>query len=161
MKPIKYFFIALFFILFALNVFAQKKNDRIFFLEFRFVKGTPQLVGMTAVKGKLKTRKGEAVLKPGYSFEVLSKENKILYKNSIENPAETVYEYPGENGEIKRTEIKKDTVNVTIRVPYCTNIDKVILYKVVDASALSKSSNTSPNEKYEFTIDHTLIKKEK
>lgn len=145
-------------ILFVSNVSAQKKNSKILFLEFRFIKGTPQLVGMTTVKGKLKTRKGDTLLKPGYTFEVLSKTSKVVYKNSIDNPVETVYEYPGENGEIKRAQIKQDTVNVTIRTPYCSSIDKIILYKVDGAKALAK---TSAKEKYEFKIDHALIKKEK
>ena len=87
----------------------------------------------------------------------MSKQKKVLYKNNFENPAETSYEYPGENGEIKRAEIKQDTVSVTLRMPYCSSMDKIILYNYSDEKSLSKSSS---NKKYEFQINHGLIKKE-
>ena len=157
MKNVKTFLLTAFLILFAINVTAQKKSNKILFLNFRFVKGMPELFSMTAVNGKLKTRKGKSVSKQGYSFKVLSKQEKVLYKNSFENPAGRSYEYPGENGEIKRAEIKQDTVNLTLRIPYCASIDKVILYKNANEGTLSKSSS---NEKFEFQINHGLIKKE-
>lgn len=157
MKNIKVILLTAFLILISISVFAQKKNDKILFVNFRFVKGTPELVSMTAVKGKLKTRKDNSKSEHGYSFEVVSKQKKVLYKNNFENPVEASFEYPGENGEIKRAEIKQDTVNVTLRMPYCSSIDKIILYNYTNEKSLSK---TSSGKKYEFQINHGSIKKE-
>ncbi len=159
-KEVKTWYLFAFLFLFAINVFAQKENNKILFMEFRFIKGIPQLISMTAVNSKLKTRKENLASNQGYSFEVLSGQEKILYKNNFENPAEIIYEYPGENGAIKKTEIKRDSANVTLRVPYSGDIDKVILYRNTGEKSLSKTSENSSSQKYEFRIDHSLIKEE-
>jgi hypothetical protein len=160
MKKIITLLLTVILILFAMDAFAQDKNGGILFLEFRFIKGTPKLISMTAVKGKLKTRKDILTSNQEYSFEVLSNQKKVLYKNSFENPAEISYEYPGENGEIKRAEMKRDTVNFSLRIPYSADIDKIILYRESGEKTLLKTTGISSGEKFEFRVDHALIKKE-
>ena len=145
---------------FTLNVSAQKKNDKILFLEFKFENGKPELTGMTSVKGKLKIRKQKKQNDNGTAVEVLSKKNKILFTDVIENPANAVYEYPGDNGEIKRAEAKSDVQTFFVRVPYCSSIEKVILYDNINSTSLQKNSAAPGGKKFEFKINHGLIKKE-
>ena len=155
MKTINKYLLTGVLLFFAVNCFAQNKTGKILFLDFQFINGVPQLTGMIAVKGKLKTRKEDAANRPGISLQVLSASNKLLYKNIIDNPDDVFYEYPGQNNEIKRTELKRDTANITIRVPYSTDIYKIILQRISAGESLSKSSASA---KYEFPINHSLIK---
>ena len=88
-----------------------------FFLHFHFINGTPELISMNVVNGKMKTYKNDFPEKPRYTYEIVSDQKEILYKNNFDDPTENIYEYPSDNGEIKRIAIKKDTVYYSIRVP--------------------------------------------
>ncbi len=159
MKKIKASLFTIAVLLVITNSLAQDKSNGILFLEFSFIKGTPRLISMKAVKGKLKNRKNVQASNKEYLFEVFSDHKSMLYKNSFENPAETIYEYPGDNGEIKRTKIKRDTANIILRIPYSPEINKIIIYKNVSSTALLKHTNETSYEKFEFPITHSLIEK--
>ena len=145
---------------FAANVSAQNNKGKILFLEFKIENGKPELTGMTAVKGKLKISKQKKQKDNGMAVEVLSKKNKILFTDVIENPTNAVFEYPGDNGEINRAEVKSDSQTFVVRVPYCEAIEKVILYNNKNGISLQKNNSSTNAEKFEFKINHGLIKKE-
>jgi hypothetical protein len=146
------FFIALTFLMFS-NTYSQKKSNGILFLEFKFDNGIPQLISTTLTKGKLKTRKSLRTNNQEFSLEVISKKSNVLYKTSVADPSTATYEYPGENGEIKRAEIKQDVQTVTVRIPYCSSVDKVILYKKNSNRSLQKTAKKNTGDKFEFNID--------
>ena len=153
MKLIKTFFLSASLLLFSINISAQEDCNKILFLHLQFIKGTPKLISMNLVDGKLKIPKNNLPEKSGYSFLVLSNQNKILYKDNFDDPNESVYEYPGDNGEIKRTVIRKDTLYISIRVPYSENISKITMFKT-GAEPTSSSFETI----YELNVNHSLIK---
>jgi hypothetical protein len=151
-----YFTIAL--LLFITGVFLAQVNDsKILFLEFRFIKGEPELLGMELVKGFLKTTKSVHIQGEGIAYSLVSSGNQLLYKYVTDDPSDGVYEYPADNGKFGRTTIKKDTVNLTLRVPYSSAIDKIILNKISGEKSLLKSSGKSTQSGYEFRIDHNKI----
>ena len=119
--------------------------------------GNPELVGMKAVAGKLKTHKKISSLNNGIEFTLLSSGEEVLYKNIIENPAECVYEYPAGDGKLGRTTIKQDTVSLTLRVPYSSTIEKIRLNIVNKTHSLNKTSSFTDQNGYEFPINHSKI----
>lgn len=138
-------------------MFPQSSNNKILFLDFKFVKGIPELAEMKAVAGKLKTNKNMQQLNNGIEFTLLSAEEKILYQNTTEDPTECVYEYPAGEGKIGRTTIKQDTVSLTLRVPYSSVIEKIKMKMINKTNQARKSSAFSDQTSYEFTIDHNKI----
>ena len=138
-------------------MFSQSTDNKILFLDFKFVNGNPELVGMKAVEGKLKKHKKIHSPNSGIEFTLLSAGDKILYQNIAEDPAECDYEYPAGDGKIGRTTIKQDTVCLTLRVPYSSGIEKIRLNLIDKTHSLSKTSGSSNRSSYEFTIDHNKI----
>ena len=151
--------INLFLILTAL-LFTQscaQEGNRILFLTFQFVKGEPHLVDMVSVKGELKTSKMKKQMPDEISFNVLSGNDVSLYSGYVADPTDQHLEYAGDNNQIGRVEVKKDSAETVIRIPYSADIQKVILKKPVSAESLQKKSGTGT---YTFNIDHSLIKKD-
>lgn len=138
-------------------MFPQSTDNKILFLDFKFVKGNPELIGMTTVAGKLKIHKNIPRLNNGIEFATLSSADNSLYQNTIEDPTECVYEYPAGEGKIGRTTIKQDTVYLTLRVPYSLAIEKIRLNVLNKTMQLNKSSASSNQNIYEFSIDHNKI----
>ena len=150
-------YMAVIIILFFCGKMFSQSTDKILFLDFKFVKGNPELVGMEAVEGKLKIRKNIPMLNNGIEFTTLSSSDNILYQNTTEDPTECVYEYPAGDGKIGRTAIKQDTVYLTLRVPYSSTIEKIRLNVLNKTKQLNKSSESSNQNIYEFSIDHNKI----
>ncbi len=150
---------ALILLLLAGNIFPQEASNKILFLDFNFVNGEPSLIGMTVVEGKLKVRNNPPTANSGIEFSVISAEENVLYKNTIDDPSECVYEYPAEEGKIGRASIKKDTLNFSLRVPYTSSIEKIRLNILNSSSSLNKSQVQSNG--FEFTIDHNKIQNRK
>lgn len=149
------------FLLLAGEILAQSGVDKILFIDFVLVKGQPFLTEMTIVDGKLKRIKQSPKRSNDIEFSVLSSEGKTLYQNSVENPAECVYEYPAGEGKIGRTTIKKDSTGFSIRIPYSFAINNLLLNVPGQTSSLNKSSNEPEKNMYDFIINHNKIKSRK
>lgn len=159
MKQVITIFIGAVLFLTAISHFAQQSSSRILFVNLTFINGTPEITSMRSVKGKLKTKKSDSKTNNVIGYEVVSKSSKILFKGEIEDPSVTVYEAPSETGEIKSVVVQKDSAQTTIRMPYCANIDHLILFKG-EKAGLMKSKSSNENNKFILSIDHALIKKE-
>ncbi len=152
--------VAVLFIFIFLNTNAQLKNDRILFVEFEYVNGIPEIINMKTTSGKLKTGKQTNKFKQDFYFEALTKENELFYMSTINDPAKTVYEYPGENGEIKSTTVQSNNKIFYIRLPYNEAVNKLIVYKTNLENKLNKESQNPSRNKFEFLINHAAITKD-
>lgn len=156
MNRLKILLIFLIAVIAAVNTSGQDKKNEILFVEFNFQNGSPEIVKMEVFPGKLKQPRKKRKINTEYSFEALSKKNNVLYSAAIENPDKLVYEYPSENGEIKRAEISRENKNAIIRLPYCSQLEKIVLYKNSAGPSLKKAVT----DKFEFVIKHADIKKD-
>ena len=132
-------------------------NHKILFLDFKFIKGEPQLVGMQIAKGILKVKRSLPIHSEGVKLTLLSAEDNLLYQNIEADPTESVYEYPSVGGKIGRAVIHKDTVDCTLRVPYTAAIYKIVLNRITPGNNLPTSLARQRQPEYEFRIDHSKI----
>ncbi len=147
-------------IILFINTNAQFKNDRILFVEFEYVNGKPKIINMKTTGGKLKTGKQTNKIEQDLYFEALTKEKELLYTSTINDPTKTVYEYAGENGEIKSTTVQSDNKIFFIRLPYNEAVNKLVIYKTNAEDKLNKTAQSSSRNKFEFLINHAEIKKD-
>jgi hypothetical protein len=130
-------------------------------MDFKYVDGKPELISIYAVEGKLKRNRTLPRIYEGIIFSTLSAGDSILYQNAAENPSESIYEYPGENGSIGRTVVKHDSISFTLRVPYSTAAEKIRLELPIKNKSALKTAAASNTNSFEFFIDHSKISNRK
>jgi hypothetical protein len=129
-----FYFIEIFIFLYPANFLpAQENSSKIVFLHFKMEVNTIRLVDYSINDGILKSDRMNISKQEDILYELVSVENKLLYKGTLENPLSLRYEYEDEDennpGQLKLKIIELKEADFVLRFPYDKEIEAIVFYK--------------------------------
>lgn len=117
----------------------QKQSDKMIFIKVKFAGDKPAELNYEILEGRVKIPKLRTFNQGDIYYELISNDESLIYEGTVADPSTQIYEYTGDNGEIKSVEVKQDSSEVIIRANLNEKISKINLYKIPAGGSLKKS----------------------
>ncbi len=130
-------------------------TSKIAFLRLQVDSTGFRLIDATVVDGSFKSPRDESINKE-YSYELVGIDSTVLFKGAFENPLIKRYEYedPEHPGQLLSKTVELSRTEITVRVPFSTNIQKLNIHRLADSA---NSSKTTPDYRLIMSISLSAI----